>query len=57
MVNKKYDLTGKVALITGAAGLLGVEHCEALLECGSDLVLIDINLGMLSSVKNYLSEK
>ena len=57
MDNKKYDLTGKVALITGAAGLLGVEHCEALLECNADLVLLDINMEMLLNVKNYLSDK
>jgi len=57
MVNKTYNLKGKFALITGAAGLLGLEHCEALLESGADLVLLDINSEMLNSVKNYLSEK
>lgn len=39
---EKFDLTGKTALITGAAGLLGKEHAAALLECGAGLVLTDI---------------
>ena len=40
---KKYDLTGKTALITGASGLLGVEHSGALLESGASVVMTDIN--------------
>jgi NAD(P)-dependent dehydrogenase (short-subunit alcohol dehydrogenase family) len=38
----KFNLTGKTALITGAAGLLGVEHAAALLESGATVVLTDI---------------
>ena len=39
-----FDLSGKVALVTGAAGLLGVEHSIALVQAGSDVVMTDINL-------------
>jgi NAD(P)-dependent dehydrogenase (short-subunit alcohol dehydrogenase family) len=39
---KKFQLTGKTALITGAAGLLGMEHAAALLESGATVVLTDI---------------
>ena len=39
-----FDLSGKVALITGAAGLLGVENSIALAEAGADVVMTDINL-------------
>ena len=40
---KKFDLTGKTALITGAAGLLGLEHAAALLDSGATVVLTDLS--------------
>ena len=40
---EKFNLSGKTVLITGAAGLLGKEHAEALLEVNSSLVLTDID--------------
>lgn len=45
---KKFDLTGKTALITGAAGLLGCEHAAALLESGAAVILTDINESALA---------
>ena len=39
-----FDLSRKVALVTGAAGLLGVEHSIALAQAGADVVMTDINL-------------
>lgn len=38
-----FDLKGKTALITGGAGLLGIEHAEALLSCGASVVLADLS--------------
>jgi NAD(P)-dependent dehydrogenase (short-subunit alcohol dehydrogenase family) len=52
---KKFDLTGKTALITGAAGLLGVEHAGALLESGATVVLTDIGEVGLASTSASLS--
>lgn len=43
-----FDLSGRTALITGAAGLLGVEHAIALLEIGSTVVLTDVNEAALN---------
>jgi len=40
---EKYSLSGKTALITGAAGLLGYQHSLALLECGANVILCDLN--------------
>lgn len=57
-VNKayeKFDLTGKAALITGAAGLLGVEHAAALLESGATVVLTDIDEASLGNANKKLS--
>src|SRR3989338_4682172 len=39
----KFRLDGKVCVITGGAGLLGVKHAEALLDGGARVVLVDIN--------------
>ena len=38
-----FDLSGKVALITGAGSGLGRVFCEAMAEYGSDVVCADIN--------------
>lgn len=52
---EKFDLTGKIALITGAAGLLGMEHAAALLESGATVVLTDIGEAGLTSASAYLA--
>jgi len=51
----KFNLTGKTALITGAAGLLGVEHAAALLESGARVILTDINNVHLENARSILS--
>jgi NAD(P)-dependent dehydrogenase (short-subunit alcohol dehydrogenase family) len=50
----KFDLSGKTALITGGAGLLGKEHALALLEAGANVVLWDINKENLSRITSEL---
>lgn len=55
MAFEKFDLTGKTALITGAAGLLGMEHSAALLESGAKVVLTDISEAALNSARNALA--
>lgn len=55
MAFQKFDLTGKTALITGAAGLLGIEHAAALLESGAKVVLTDISEAALNSARNVLA--
>jgi NAD(P)-dependent dehydrogenase (short-subunit alcohol dehydrogenase family) len=54
IVFDKFNLTGKVALITGAAGLLGVEHAAALLESGATVVLTDVNEASLAIARTTL---
>lgn len=36
-----FDLTGRVAVITGGAGMLGMRHAEAIMEMGGTPVLMD----------------
>lgn len=42
-VREAFDLTGRVAIITGGAGLLGVKHAEAIAEMGGIPVLLDLD--------------
>ena len=37
----------KFGIVTGAAGLLGFEHCKTLLNSGYGVVMIDINKSLL----------
>jgi NAD(P)-dependent dehydrogenase (short-subunit alcohol dehydrogenase family) len=41
-----FDLSGRVALITGGGGLLGVQHAMAIAEAGGIPVLLDIHPGI-----------
>jgi len=54
---EKYELNGKLALITGAAGLLGLEHCRALLEAGANVVLWDVDQKALNLAASLLAEE
>ncbi len=41
MQNNIFDLTGKIAVITGAGGILGPKHAEAIIEQGGTVILTD----------------
>lgn len=54
MKNKRFDLSNKTALITGAAGLLGQQHSAALLEIGARIIITDISDYNLNNLKAKL---
>ena len=54
-MNNKFNLSGRNALITGAAGLLGKQHAIALLEMGARVVLTDTNMVGLAVIQTELS--
>ena len=56
MALNKFSLKDKTALITGAAGLLGEEHATALLEVDANVILTDIDLTKLESLKKKLNK-
>ncbi len=49
-----FDLSGRTAVVTGAAGLLGVEHSAALMECGAHVVLTDLKQEALERAADTL---
>jgi NAD(P)-dependent dehydrogenase (short-subunit alcohol dehydrogenase family) len=56
-MNNLFDLTGKTALITGAGGLLGPKHAEAIVEYGGKVILTDHHLDRVEEKAKYLNEK
>jgi NAD(P)-dependent dehydrogenase (short-subunit alcohol dehydrogenase family) len=55
-VRSSFDLTGRVAVITGGGGLLGVRHAEAIAEMGGIPVLVDIDGESAQSQAKMISE-
>jgi NAD(P)-dependent dehydrogenase (short-subunit alcohol dehydrogenase family) len=55
-LQSKFSLKSKNALITGGAGLLGIQHAIALLDLGAKVILTDINQEMLERAKKKLVE-
>jgi NAD(P)-dependent dehydrogenase (short-subunit alcohol dehydrogenase family) len=46
-----FDLSGRVALVTGGAGLLGAEFVRSLAAAGARVYSIDVNSGRLDAVR------
>ncbi len=55
-VKQLFDLTGKTAIVTGAAGQLGGQYVRVLLDAGASVAAFDINLdnpkGNLKEIKS-----
>jgi len=56
-VKEIFDLTGKVAIITGGAGMLGEMHAEAIAEAGGHPILVDINGDLVVKKAETISKK
>jgi NAD(P)-dependent dehydrogenase (short-subunit alcohol dehydrogenase family) len=52
-----FDLTGKTALITGAGGLLGPKHAEAIVEFGGEVILTDHHIQRVQKKATMINEK
>ena len=56
-MNDLFSLKDKVAVVTGALGLLGKNHCRALSEAGANVVVVDIRENDCKKFAETLSTK
>jgi 2-deoxy-D-gluconate 3-dehydrogenase len=52
-----FDLTGRVAIVTGGAGLLGAEFCRTLVEAGAKVSIADLNGEAASELAASFNER
>ena len=57
MKDNIFSLKNKKIIITGAAGLLGIKHAEAVAAMGGTLILIDIQSEKLKKITHNLKKK
>jgi len=54
-IQEKFDLTGRVAVVTGGVGLLGKEFCRTLAEAGAAVTVVDLNVSASQVVAESLT--
>ena len=54
---KLFDLKGKVAVITGGAGMLGQQHAEVLSDAGAHVVIADISQQISDPVAERITKR
>jgi len=55
-IQEKFDLTGRVAIVTGGVGLLGSEFCKTLAEAGAAVAVVDLNASASQAVADTLTK-
>ncbi len=55
-IQEKFDLGGRVAVVTGGAGLLGAEFCRTLAEGGAAVAVVDLNAAAAQKIAAGLCE-
>ena len=57
LIESQFKIDGKVVVITGAAGLLGRKHAEAVAAFGGTPVLLDLNKEIVEEIASDLNRK
>jgi NAD(P)-dependent dehydrogenase (short-subunit alcohol dehydrogenase family) len=55
-IQEKFDLTGRVAVVTGGIGQLGTEFCRTLAEAGAAVAVVDLNAEKCSTAAAELAK-
>jgi len=55
-IQQKFDLTGRVAIVTGGVGLLGTEFCRTLAEAGAAIAVVDLNASASQETADTLTK-
>ena len=54
-IQEKFDLTDRVAIVTGGVGLLGKEFCRTLAEAGASVAVVDLSADAAKKVADDLT--
>jgi len=54
-IQEKFNLTGRVAVVTGGVGLLGTEFCRTLAEAGAAVAVVDLNASSSKATADTLT--
>jgi NAD(P)-dependent dehydrogenase (short-subunit alcohol dehydrogenase family) len=54
-IQEKFDLKGRVAIVTGGGGQLGTEFCKTLSEAGASVVVVDLNVSASQAAADSLT--
>jgi 2-deoxy-D-gluconate 3-dehydrogenase len=55
-IQEKFDLSGRMAVVTGGVGLLGAEFCRTLAEAGAAVAVVDLNAEAAVKVADSLTK-
>ena len=55
-IQEKFDLAGRVAVVTGGVGLLGAEFCRTLAEAGAAVAVVDLNASASQQIADTLTK-
>lgn len=54
---QRFDLSGKVSIVTGGAGILGSHFCRGLAEAGSKVAIFDVNEEALRGLEDEINRQ